>query len=200
VTSTEQFVWCGNDRCEARNAAGSVTAQYFLYGQTIGGSNYFYTKDQPPGSIRELTDSSGNMQAQYGYDPYGRVTKLQGSLASDFQYAGYYFHAPSGLSLTKYRNYRASLGRWLNRDPIGEVGGVNLYAYVRNEPIGLTDPLGVAEDSGLGGYDECIRYCWAVYQNDPPNLLRCLQWCAAHKGSKRSPDLGCSRPVNRGSR
>jgi RHS repeat-associated protein len=70
------------------------------------------------GSIREMVDSSGNIQAQYAYDPYGNETKLQGSLDSDFRYAGYYYHAPSGLSLTQNRAYSPVLGRFINRDPI----------------------------------------------------------------------------------
>jgi RHS repeat-associated protein len=141
LSSTKQFVWCGDQMCEARNASSSTTAQYFPLGQTISGSNYYYTKNQP-GSIREMTDSSGNVQAEYAYDPYGQVTKLQGSLASDFQYGGYYYHAPSGLNLAVHRAYSSAVGRWISRDPILENGGVNLYSYVNNEPIANIDPSG----------------------------------------------------------
>ena len=144
VTSTKQFVWCsGNTPCEARDGTGSITAQYFSRGQTIGGTTnkYCYSKDHL-GSVRELTDSSGVIQAQYSYDPYGQATKLQGSLASDFGYAGYYFHAPSGLNLTRTRAYNAGLGRFISRDTIEEKGGINMYAYVRDNPISRRDPRG----------------------------------------------------------
>jgi RHS repeat-associated protein len=143
VTSTKQLVWSDGAMKEARDATGAVTAQYFWNGQTISGSSYFYTKDHL-GSIRELTDSSGNIQAAYSYDVYGRIIKIQGSLASDFQYAGYYMHAPSGLNLAVHRAYSASLGRWINRDPAGSEGGFNLYAYVLDDPVGATDPSGLA--------------------------------------------------------
>jgi RHS repeat-associated protein len=43
---------------------------------------------------------------------------------------------------TGRRYYNPSTGRWLSRDPIGEKGGLNLYAFVRNDPIGKTDSLG----------------------------------------------------------
>ena len=46
------------------------------------------------------------------------------------------------LHLALYRAYNPNLGRWLSRDPIGETGGTNLYAYVSNDPLKLTDPLG----------------------------------------------------------
>jgi len=42
------------------------------------------------------------------------------------------------------RAYSASLGRWLSRDPISESGGINLYSYVMNNPIGRRGPLGLA--------------------------------------------------------
>jgi RHS repeat-associated protein len=77
-------------------------------------------------------------------DLYGRITQLQGSLASDFQYAGYYYHAPSGLSLAIHRAYSANQGRWICRDPIGENAGLNLYDYVANNPSAYSDPDGTA--------------------------------------------------------
>ena len=144
--------------CEARNAGGTLLNQYFLYGETISGSNYFYTKDRLA-SVRELTDSSGNLQAEYSYEPYGRVTQLQGSLASDFQYAGYYLHASSGLNLAVYRVYNASLGRWIERDPINEGGGVNLYAYVLNSPITNRDPLGLVCPLHKQTRQKCLDCC-----------------------------------------
>jgi RHS repeat-associated protein len=142
LTSTKQFVWCIDRMCEARNASGTVTAQYFSRGQNTSGTNYFYTKDQLA-SIREMTDSSGNIQAQYVYDPFGLGAKLKGSLSADFQYAGYYNHSVSGLDFAVMRNYRPNLGRWLSRDPIGESGGANLYDYVGNCPITRRDPSGL---------------------------------------------------------
>ncbi len=81
---------------------------------------YAYSGGNGPASIREMTDSSGNTQAEYNYDPYGRQTKIQGSLSSDFGYAGMYVHQPSGLNLAVHRVYSPALGRWLNRDPIND--------------------------------------------------------------------------------
>ncbi len=46
------------------------------------------------------------------------------------------------------RYYSPSLGRWLSRDPIAEQGGLNLYAYVLNDPINSTDPLGLSRCKG----------------------------------------------------
>ena len=172
ITSTKQFVWSSDklrpyQPCEARNASGTITAQYFTSGQTISGTSYFYTADHlanPPdlashfmqanvgpglafspiftSSIREMTNSGGSIQAQLSYDLYGRVTQLQGSLSPDFQFGDYYFHAPSGLNLTLTRAYSSSQGRFINRDRVGETGGQNLYAYMSNHPEVGVDPDG----------------------------------------------------------
>jgi uncharacterized protein RhaS with RHS repeats len=49
----------------------------------------------------------------------------------------------ANLDLAVYRAYDPALGRWLNRDPIGENGGLNLYRYVNNGLLRLTDRLGL---------------------------------------------------------
>lgn len=96
------------------------------------------------GSIREMVDASGNIVADYSYDPYGRQTKIAGSGPdADFGYQGYYVHQRSGLNLTATRAYSPVLGRFLNRDLIGEKkSDPNLFAYVRNNPISFFDPMG----------------------------------------------------------
>jgi RHS repeat-associated protein len=144
ISSTKQFIWGSGRMREVRDGNSMLVSQYFSYGQTIIGSSYFFTKDHL-GSVRELVDSSGNIQAQYSYDTYGRTTKSQGSLDADLQYSGYYFHAPSGLDLTVHRPYKSSAGRWISRDPMGEASGANLYDYVQNSPTQYSDPEGLQE-------------------------------------------------------
>jgi len=89
-----------------------------------------------------MTNTSGTIQAQYGYDPFGQVTKISETVPSDFGYAGYYLHARSGLNLTQTRAYSSAQGRFINRDPIEEEGGVNLFAYTENNPSNSIDPSG----------------------------------------------------------
>jgi RHS repeat-associated protein len=141
----KQWVWCGSQPCEERDGSGNVTKRFYSQGEQISGASYYFTRDHL-GSIREMTDSTGAIRAQYDYDPYGRVTKIAGDLSADFGFTGDYYHAATGLSLTMYRAYDPNLGRWLSRDPIGMSGGINLYGYVRNNPIGRVDPLGLCDD------------------------------------------------------
>jgi RHS repeat-associated protein len=127
---------------EERDAAGNVTKRFFSGGEQIGGVNYYFAKDHL-GSVREMTDASGAVCARYDYDPYGRSTKVSGDLEADFGFTGFYRHQASGLNLTLFRAYDPELGRWTTRDPIAEIGGLNLYAYVGNEPISFIDSLGL---------------------------------------------------------
>jgi RHS repeat-associated protein len=141
--ATNKFIWDGQTLAEQRDVTGvTVMKRFFGEGEQISGTNYYFTRDHL-GSVREVVNTTGVMQARYDYDPYGRPTTIAGSFTADFGYAGMYYHAPSSLNLTLYRAYNSDLGRWLNRDPIQELGGINLYEYVRNNPVRYVDPLGL---------------------------------------------------------
>jgi RHS repeat-associated protein len=73
-------------------------------------------------------------------------------VSSDIRYAGMFYHQDSGLYLTHYRAYDPRTGRWLSRDPLGEIAGTNLYAYVGGNPISYSDPLGLFEMDDVYGF------------------------------------------------
>ena len=103
--------------------------------------SYYYGADQI-GSTRRVFVSTTSAPA-YGYDPYGRALQST-ALLTDFNYAGMFYNSDSGLYLTPYRAYNPISGRWLSRDPIGELPDLagNLYPYVAGNPLSSTDPLG----------------------------------------------------------
>ena len=155
VTSEKRYVWDGMEICEERDASNAKLKQYFPQGAVIGGNNYYYNRDHL-GSIRELVDSSGLIRARYDYDPYGQrgANQITASpVESDFGFTGFYYHTNSGLYFAQFRAYNAGAGRWLNRDPIEEEGGLNLYAYVGNNSINRVDPFGLLDvNTVMGAY------------------------------------------------
>jgi RHS repeat-associated protein len=143
-SEVRQWVWCGLELCEERDASNNVTKRFYGQGEQISGTSYYYTRDHL-GSIREMTDASNVIHARYDYHLYGQRSAnlaTTNPVDSDFGFTGHYFHATSGLYLAPYRACNASVGRWLNRDPIAERGGFNVYGMVNNDPVNYVDPLG----------------------------------------------------------
>jgi RHS repeat-associated protein len=84
--------------------------------------------------------------ANYEYDAYGGLRRAAGAYAivNPFRFSTKFQDNESGLSDFGRRWYDADTGRWLNRDPLGELGGTNVYAYAANDPVNRFDPDGRA--------------------------------------------------------
>jgi RHS repeat-associated protein len=101
--------------------------------------------------------------ASYRYDPFGNITAQSGTLAdaNTYRFSSKELHVQSGLYYYGYRFYDPSLQRWMNRDPIEELGGINLYAFVGNSPVSKFDknghvawvPICCLTCTGLGIWD-----------------------------------------------
>ena len=94
------------------------------------------------GSTVALTDSTGAVQTQYTYEPFGQTTVTGAQSTNPFQYTGRE-NDGTGLYYYRARYYYPALQRFISQDPIGLRGGINLYRYVRNDPVNLLDPWGL---------------------------------------------------------
>ncbi len=104
----------------------------------------FYHSDGG-GNVMMLVDGYQHVAAQYHYDPFGNLIGESGPLADAnvYRFSSKEFAVNAGLYYYGFRFYDPSLQRWLNRDPIGERGEINLYRFVTNDPINKLDPLGL---------------------------------------------------------
>lgn len=128
------------------------------------------------GSTVGVTDGTGNVVATNSYDSFGNPSNS--SFSTRYQFTGREFDSFSGLQYSRARFYDPQIGRFISEDPIGFAGGdVNLYGYVRNNPLMFNDPFGLQDVQPL------------PYPNATPSMtlrpggLR----CAARMDSENSP-------------
>ena len=140
-TTEIQYFW-GADISETLQGAGGVGGQLAV---SLNNNFYFPTYDNN-GNVSKYIDESGNIVAAYEYDDFGKTISQSGSLADFFRhrFSTKYYDVETGLYYYGYRFYSPSLMRWLNRDPIGEDGGLNLYGFCGNNAVSLYDMMGLS--------------------------------------------------------
>jgi RHS repeat-associated protein len=102
--------------------------------------------DDQTGRPQVVTDASGSVVWKATNYPFERVVALDSIGGLNLGFPGQYYDAERGLWNNGFRDYNASLGRYIEYDPTGLNGGVNGYAYVRNNPLMYTDLLGLCPD------------------------------------------------------
>jgi RHS repeat-associated protein len=110
---------------------------------TAAGNTYYLTYDQV-GSLRAVSDSSGNVMKRIDYDSFGnRHQDTNPSLGIPFSFAGGLWDPDTDFVRFGYRDYDPDIGRWTAKDPILFAGGdTDLYGYCLNSPVNLIDPSG----------------------------------------------------------
>jgi RHS repeat-associated protein len=135
-------------------------------------------------NVTALVEPDGDVAERYVYDPYGSlVHDANGNLLvhsadwsstvtwpnsrkNEILFGGYRLDPETALYHVRHRQYHPTLGRWLQRDPIGYLDGTNQYQYVHGAPTVWLDPFGLSVNivshnkypddvspvAGLGGY------------------------------------------------
>ena len=126
---------------------GTVTRQYLYVGRRpyamLEKDNIYNIQADHLGAPQIVTDDKNRLVWQAEYDPFGRaMIKTQG-IDFNLRRPGQYEDVESGLYENYLRSYDPDNGRYLEPDPLGNLDGMNRYAYVGNRPLERTDPLGL---------------------------------------------------------
>ena len=153
-TPIRQYVWGTYiDECI------QLTTLAVLGAQNLAAGSYYLLQDLLYRAVA-LTNSGGYIVEAYDTDAYGNTLifiepgsdgrwftddDVQSDYgANEIIYCGYRFDSETQLYYVRNRTYNPVLGRWLQRDPIGYSGGINLYEYVGGWPLTISDWLGLS--------------------------------------------------------
>ncbi|MFR5038008.1 RHS repeat domain-containing protein [Akkermansia sp.] len=119
---------------------------------TETGGHLFFMHDALK-NVTSIFDGQQARRARYEYAPFGALITAQGDMAQDnrFRFSCECMDDELGLVYYNYRHFNPADGRWINRDPIAEVGVWNLYKFVKNNGLNNIDILGLNEIIISGG-------------------------------------------------
>ncbi len=192
---TTRFVYDSGWNLLAEIGPGNAVLRRHLWGLDLSGSRegaggvgglLVSSTGTGPGVVDALAfyDGNGNVAglvnaatgaelARYSYGPFGEALRATGSWArsNPWRWSTKYCDEETGLCYYGYRFYDPHIGRWINRDPLEERGGKNLYAFVRNRSIGTVDtdgrePFPLEPDPAVGiATDGDIHRSWKRHDN-----------------------------------
>ena len=158
LTEEVEYFW-GPDKSGSLSGACGVGG---LVAVSMDGSFYFpyYGIN---GDILGYVNEDGSVVASYAYGPFGELASLSGDIADLFQFRYMTKRYDRFIGLYDFgdRWYSITLRKWISRDPLGEDGGLNLYAFCDNDPVNKFDPNGCIPldtvwDIGNIVYDICV--------------------------------------------
>lgn len=143
-----RYLHDGDQVIEEYDDSGQLLRRY-VYGpgidrpiriSTTTGSFYYHF--DALGSVVALSDATGALAESHAYSPFGEVNHPS-AVGNPYLFTGREYDPESGLYYYRNRYYSPELGRFLEPDPLGYTDGMNLYAYVNQNPVNYVDPMGL---------------------------------------------------------
>jgi RHS repeat-associated protein len=133
---------------EQRKQQESIEARKRREGEAEADRIYFINTDHL-GTPQEATSEDGKVVWLAKYKAWGGVRSFdKGEITQPWRFQGQFSDEETGLLYNRYRYYDPDSARYLTQDPIGLMGGENLYGYAAN-PTGWMDPLGLTKCPGI---------------------------------------------------
>ena len=138
----KSFLW-GTDLSGSLQGAGGVGGLLAI-GDVASGNTHFVAYDGNGNVMALVQASDGTASAAYEYGPFGENIRRTGAVSgtNPFRFSTKYQDDETDLLYYGHRYLNVTRGGWPSRDPIEEYGGINLYGFVRNDPISDFDALG----------------------------------------------------------
>jgi RHS repeat-associated protein len=182
-----KYTW-GLDLSGSPQGAGGIGGLLAMENDSTSPGNYIYFYDAN-GNVGQAVGQATGVVIPYEYDAYGNALVAAGGGINLFRFSTKYYDAETGMYYYGYRYYLPRLGRWANRDPIGEEGGANLYFFARNSPILWVDPTGTETVTS------CESKVWSIIAGDDVIRNRFAK-IAIHCGKPRVGCACCKRGTN----
>lgn len=152
--TTTRYLHDGDNLFMELDGNGAPVVEYAYWGldnphsMLKSGQTYYFVQDPVGGSVKGLVRHSDNsVQAQYGYTMFGQQeTTIVDNVGNVLRFAGREYDSETGFYFNRARYLDPQTGRFVSEDPIGVVGGINLYSYAGNDPVQKRDPTGLWEE------------------------------------------------------
>jgi RHS repeat-associated protein len=149
ASAARQFVWGARYRDDLILRDRSDHPDPDSSSEEPDDSRLYVTHDQ--WHVTSVLQPDGTVFERYAYDAFGQSIVLSSDYAVrsksicswETRYGAYRFDSESRLYQVRFRYVNPALGAWVSRDPIGMRGGLNLYAYVGNDPTASIDLYGL---------------------------------------------------------